>query len=162
VTAGLYIYLYINTFSPYRAVNTLRLCYKTSQLMLYGEVIVVCSQVHTKHISTLCGQNGELVDVKSVVNEVTIWIARFIRHVSVASVRKLAAYNVLHDCWIRFGRILSVVCCSVFIVLVIVHCYCYCALFLSLFCSLLLLLFICYLNWGFSVFFLSCKANARV
>jgi hypothetical protein len=54
-----------------------------------------------------------------------------------------------------------VVCCSVFIVLVIVHCSCYCALFLSL-CSLLLLLFICYPNWGFSVLFLSFKANARV
>jgi len=33
---------------------------KTSQLMLYREIIAVCSQVHTKHINTLCGQNVEL------------------------------------------------------------------------------------------------------
>ena len=28
--------------------------------MLYGEIIAVCSQIHTKHINTLCGQNVEL------------------------------------------------------------------------------------------------------
>jgi len=35
---------------------------KTSELMLYGEIIAVCSQIHTKHISTLCGQNVEIVE----------------------------------------------------------------------------------------------------
>jgi len=29
---------------------------KTSQLMMYGEIIAVCSEIHTKHINTLCGQ----------------------------------------------------------------------------------------------------------
>jgi hypothetical protein len=38
---------------------------KTSQLMLYSEIIAVFSQVHTKHINTLCGQNVEFVNVKS-------------------------------------------------------------------------------------------------
>ena len=33
---------------------------KTTQLMLYREIIAVCSQIHTKHINTLCGQNVEL------------------------------------------------------------------------------------------------------
>ena len=33
---------------------------KTSQLPLYREMIAVCSQIHTKHINTLCGQNVEL------------------------------------------------------------------------------------------------------
>ena len=33
---------------------------KTGQLMLYREIIAVCSQIHTKHINTLCGQNVEL------------------------------------------------------------------------------------------------------
>jgi len=33
---------------------------KTSQLMLYWEIIAVCSQIHTKYINTLCGQNVEL------------------------------------------------------------------------------------------------------
>ena len=28
--------------------------------MLYREIITVCSQIHTKHINTLCGQNVEL------------------------------------------------------------------------------------------------------
>ena len=32
---------------------------QTSQLMLYREIIAVCSQIHTKHINTLCGQNVE-------------------------------------------------------------------------------------------------------
>jgi hypothetical protein len=25
--------------------------------MVYSEIIAVCSQIHTKHINTLCGQN---------------------------------------------------------------------------------------------------------
>jgi len=28
--------------------------------MLYREITAVCSQIHTKHINTLCGQNVEL------------------------------------------------------------------------------------------------------
>jgi hypothetical protein len=32
--------------------------------MLYGEIIAVCSQIHTKHINTLCGQNVEVLKVK--------------------------------------------------------------------------------------------------
>ena len=33
--------------------------------MLYREIIAVCSEIHTKHINTLCGQNVELLNVKS-------------------------------------------------------------------------------------------------
>ena len=40
---------------------------KTSQLMLYREIIAVCSQIHTKHTNTLCGQKLELPDVKLAV-----------------------------------------------------------------------------------------------
>jgi hypothetical protein len=32
--------------------------------MLYSEIIAVCSQIHTKHINTLCGQNVGFVNVK--------------------------------------------------------------------------------------------------
>jgi len=32
--------------------------------MLYREIIAVCSQIYTKHINTLCGQNAELLNVK--------------------------------------------------------------------------------------------------
>ena len=39
--------------------------------MLYREIIAVCSQIHTKHINTLCGQNVELLDVKLVLQKVT-------------------------------------------------------------------------------------------
>jgi hypothetical protein len=32
--------------------------------MLYGEIIAVCSQIHTKQVNTLCGQNVEFLHVK--------------------------------------------------------------------------------------------------
>jgi hypothetical protein len=32
--------------------------------MLYREIIAVCSEIHTKHINALCGQNVELLNVK--------------------------------------------------------------------------------------------------
>ena len=35
--------------------------------MLCREIIAVCSQIHTKHINTLCGQNVELLNVKLAV-----------------------------------------------------------------------------------------------
>ena len=39
--------------------------------MLYREIIAVCSQIHTKHINTLCVQNVVLLNVKLVVHIVT-------------------------------------------------------------------------------------------
>ena len=33
--------------------------------MLYREIIAVCSQIHTKHINTLCGQNVELLNFET-------------------------------------------------------------------------------------------------
>ena len=39
--------------------------------MLYREIMAVCSQIHTKHINTVCGQNLEFVNVKLVVHIVT-------------------------------------------------------------------------------------------
>jgi len=32
--------------------------------MLYREIIAAFSQIYTKHINTLCGQNVELLNVK--------------------------------------------------------------------------------------------------
>ena len=40
--------------------------------MLYKEIIVVCSEIHTKHINRVCGQNVELLNVNLVVHTVTI------------------------------------------------------------------------------------------
>jgi len=39
--------------------------------MLYKEIISVCSEIHTKYIKTLCGQDVELLNVKLVVHIVT-------------------------------------------------------------------------------------------
>ena len=39
---------------------------KTDKLLLYREIMAVCSQIHTKHTNTLCGQNAEFLNVNSV------------------------------------------------------------------------------------------------
>jgi len=39
--------------------------------MVYREIVAVCSQIHTKHTNTLCGQNVELLNVKLMVHIVT-------------------------------------------------------------------------------------------
>ena len=45
--------------------------------MLYREIIAVCSQIHTKHKNTLCGQNVGLLTVKTggtqAYSNNTIW-----------------------------------------------------------------------------------------
>jgi hypothetical protein len=33
--------------------------------MLYSEIIAVCSEIHTKHINTLSGQNVEFLSIKT-------------------------------------------------------------------------------------------------
>jgi hypothetical protein len=54
--------------------HTLCLSYKNSQLMLYREIIVVCSKTRTKHIIILCGQNVEFFSTDLVVHKVTAWL----------------------------------------------------------------------------------------
>ena len=39
--------------------------------MLYGEIIAVCSEIHTKHINKVCRQKVELLNAKLAVNIVT-------------------------------------------------------------------------------------------
>jgi len=39
--------------------------------MLCREIIAVCSEIHIKHVNTLCGQNLELLTVKLAVHIVT-------------------------------------------------------------------------------------------
>jgi hypothetical protein len=39
--------------------------------MLYRDMIAFRSQIHTKHINTLCGQNVELLNVKLAVHILT-------------------------------------------------------------------------------------------
>jgi hypothetical protein len=38
--------------------------------MLYREIIAVCSEIHTEHINTLCGQNLEFLMLNLVVRTV--------------------------------------------------------------------------------------------
>jgi hypothetical protein len=33
--------------------------------MLYREIIAVCSEIHTKHINAVCGQNVEFLNIKA-------------------------------------------------------------------------------------------------
>jgi hypothetical protein len=39
--------------------------------MLYREIIAVCSEIHTKHINTLYGQNAEIFTLNLAVHIVT-------------------------------------------------------------------------------------------
>ena len=41
------------------------------QLIVYREIMAVCTEIHTKHINTVCGQNVELLNVKLAVHIVT-------------------------------------------------------------------------------------------
>ena len=66
-TTGSEVYLRIQ--SAPRSKHTASLLY--SQLMLYREIMAVCSEIHTKHINTLCGQNVELLNVKVALRIVT-------------------------------------------------------------------------------------------
>jgi hypothetical protein len=41
--------------------------------MLYGEIIAVCSEIHTKQINTLCVQNEENLNVKQGGTYINHW-----------------------------------------------------------------------------------------
>ena len=60
--------------------------------MLYSEIIAVCSQIHIKHINTLCGQNVQLLNVKLAVHIVTT-----VNHVIKESFRSTVAL-LLDNC----------------------------------------------------------------
>ena len=49
--------------------------------MLYREIIAVCSQIHTKHINTLCGQKVKLFDLLAKeLRKATISFERTVFH----------------------------------------------------------------------------------
>jgi hypothetical protein len=45
--------------------------------MLYREIIAVCSEIHTKHINTVCGQNVELLNVELAVHKEAAGLEKF-------------------------------------------------------------------------------------
>jgi len=51
--------------------HDLRTGYSFSYVVRNAVIIAVCSEIHTKHINTLCGQNVELLNVKLAVHIVT-------------------------------------------------------------------------------------------
>jgi hypothetical protein len=53
------------TYSDHWALEVQISVIKTRHFILYREIIAVCSQIHTKHINTICGQNVELLSVNS-------------------------------------------------------------------------------------------------
>jgi len=61
--------------------------------MLYREIIAVCSQIHTKHINTVCGQNVELPIAKpgGTVQRPTHHLARGLKH----AVRQFSTHGPL-------------------------------------------------------------------
>ena len=50
--------------------------------MLCREIMAVCSEIQTKHINTVCGQNVELLNVKLVVYIETTWLYRVKKRLS--------------------------------------------------------------------------------
>ena len=60
--------------------------------MLYREIMAVCSEIHTKHINTVCGQNVELLNVKLVVHIVTTGLGSV-----TVSLRLLSAHCSLYQ-----------------------------------------------------------------
>jgi hypothetical protein len=54
------------TYSDHWALKGKTSVMKTSQLMLYGEIVAVFSEIHKKHINTVCGKNVEFLNVKLV------------------------------------------------------------------------------------------------
>ena len=72
---GQNVELYIKMQSVPRSKHSVSVI-QTSQLMLYREIIAVCSQIHTKHINTLCGQNVELLSVKHGGSYTNYWAVK--------------------------------------------------------------------------------------
>jgi hypothetical protein len=48
--------------------------------MLYRKIITVCSQINTKHINTLCGQNVDLLNVKLGGTYSNQWVLKSYRN----------------------------------------------------------------------------------
>jgi hypothetical protein len=53
----------LHSLSPYRAVNTFHLSYKTSQLMLRSEIIDLSSVIFAEYRSTLFGHIEKILNI---------------------------------------------------------------------------------------------------
>ena len=66
--------------------------------MLDREIIAVFSQIHTKHINTVCGQNVELLNVKLVVHILTIGLQRLQEQLILVQSHAILDLYVLLEC----------------------------------------------------------------
>jgi len=48
--------------------------------MLYREIMAVCSEIHTEHTNTVCGQNAELLNVKPGGTYNDHWAVHLVTH----------------------------------------------------------------------------------
>jgi fibrillarin-like rRNA methylase len=51
-------------FGAHRAVNTPCLVYKSNYLMLCKKIIALFSEISTRHVTKICGQNVEYFNIK--------------------------------------------------------------------------------------------------
>jgi len=64
------------TYVSHWELKELNISYNTSQLILCLVTIAACSEMHTKHIKTLCGHNLEFLNAKLVLHIMTTWLYR--------------------------------------------------------------------------------------
>jgi len=74
--------------------------------MLHREIIAVCSQIHTKHINTLCGQKKELLNVKLVVHIVITVLYMVTVICNVTSGAKCSDHTVVWYCGHQYRCVL--------------------------------------------------------
>jgi hypothetical protein len=82
--------------------------------MLHSEIIAVCSEIHTKHISTLCGQNVEFVNVKPGGTYSNHWdlkvsICFDVAEENVASIFRVTGFGS-GGCWSDLGEEMCLLC----------------------------------------------------
>jgi len=68
--------------------------------MLYRETNAVCSEIHTKHTITLCGQNVKLLNVKLVVlcgQNVEFPMLNLVVHIVTAGLWKGSYFETRYD-----------------------------------------------------------------
>jgi hypothetical protein len=70
--------------------------------MLYREIIAVCSEIHTKHINTLCGQNLEFVNGKPGGTYSNHWVFKCVRKASFGRISQSDAENSKRVCNLLF------------------------------------------------------------
>ena len=75
--------------------------------MLYREIIAVCSEIHTKHINTLCGQNVEFLGSCEAMRKATINFAVSVCPSAWNNSTSTGRIFMKFDIWVFFENLLS-------------------------------------------------------